>query len=293
MSTTDNAPAAEQSTGHKAPQQLPLTVIEAQKNPRINWAELWQYRQLFFHLAWRDFLVRYKQTLVGVLWAVIQPLLTMIVLTVIFGKVAGLDKDTTAPYAVLVYAGVLPWQFFAASLNNCSLSLLNNASILGKIYFPRLLLPASAILVNFIDFAISLLILASLMLIYGVDFSLRLLAIVPLMAMTVALAMGIGSLIASLNVRYRDFKFILPFLIQTAMYITPVGFASANVPAQWQTLYSLNPVVGIIDGFRWAILGNVPLNWNSLGISLLVCSACLVFGTRFFRRSERWFADLI
>lgn len=256
------------------------------------WRDLWAYRELFFFLAWRDLAVRYKQTIIGVVWALIRPFLTMVVFTVVFGRLAGLPSDG-APYPILVFAAMLPWQFFANALSESSNSLINNAQMITKVYFPRLAIPLAAIVVSFVDFLISFTILVCLMVWYQFSPSGRLLMLLPLILLTFGAAMGGGLWMASLNVKYRDFRYIVPFILQFGLYLSPVGFSSSIVPEHWRLLYSLNPMVGVIDGFRWAILGGDQINWLGFSLSVLLVLALLGSGIWYFRGTERTFADVI
>jgi lipopolysaccharide transport system permease protein len=242
--------------------------IEAGRSELQYWRDLWRYRELFYFLAWRDILVRYKQTVIGIAWAILRPLLTMIVFTVVFGHLAKMPTQGV-PYPILVFAAMLPWQFFANSLSECSNSLINNANLLSKVYFPRLVLPTSAVIVSFIDFLISGIILLGLMIGYQFVPTWRILALPLFILIAFGIAMGAGLWLAALNVKYRDFRYVVPFIIQFGLYISPVGFSSSIVPEQWRWLYSLNPMVGVIDGFRWAILGgDVSLYWPGYVISV-------------------------
>jgi homopolymeric O-antigen transport system permease protein len=268
-------------------------IIEAGRTERHYWRDLWRYRELFYFLAWRDVLVRYKQTAVGVLWAVLRPLLTMLVFTLVFGKLAKLPAGN-APYAILVLAALLPWQFFANALTEAGNSLVSNASMISKVYFPRLVVPTSAVIVSFVDFAISFVILAGVMAWYGYLPDWRLVALPLFVLLGFAAAMGAGLWIAALNVRYRDFRYVIPFMVQIGLYISPVGFSSAIVPAQWRLAYSLNPLVGVIDGFRWSLMrGEAPLYWPGLLLSALVAAIVLLTGIVYFRKMEKSFADVI
>ena len=268
-------------------------IIEAGKSERHYWADLWRYRELFAFLAWRDILVRYKQTVIGILWAVLRPFLTMIVFSFIFGRLAKLPSDGI-PYPVLVFAAMLPWQFFASSLTEASNSLISNANMLSKIYFPRLVLPTSAVIVSLVDFLISFVILAGMMVWYGIWPTWHLLALVPLTCLAFLASMAAGLWIAALNVEYRDFRYIVPFLVQFGLYVSPVGFSSSIVPENLRFWYSLNPMVGVIDGFRWAIAGaQTQIYWPGFGLSVFVVFALLASGVWYFRRMERTFADVI
>ncbi|MBY0579465.1 MAG: ABC transporter permease [Burkholderiales bacterium] len=268
-------------------------IIEAGRTERHYWRDLWRYRELFYFLAWRDILVRYKQTAIGVLWALIRPLLTMAVFTLVFGKLAKLPSDGV-PYPILVFAAMLPWQFFANAFTEAGNSLISNANMISKVYFPRLVVPTSAVIVSFVDFLISGAILVGLMLWYGYlpDWRIALLPFFILIAF--AAAMGSGLWIAALNVRYRDFRYIIPFVVQFGLYVSPVGFSSSIVPEKWRLIYSLNPMVGVIDGFRWAILGgNVTIFWPGFLLSNTLVMLMLVTGIRYFRKTEKTFADVI
>lgn len=270
-----------------------LFVIEAGKTEKYYWRDLWRYRELFYFLAWRDILVRYKQTVVGVAWALLQPFLTMIVLTVVFGKLAKLPSDG-APYPILVFAAMLPWQFFANSLSSCSNSLVTNANMIAKVYFPRLIVPTSAVVVSFVDFLISGMILLGLMIWYNFVPSWRILSL-PFFILIAAMAsLGAGLWLAALNVRFRDFRFVVPFIIQFGLYISPVGFSSSVVPERWRLIYYLNPMVGVIDGFRWAILGDrISLFLPGFLLSVVLVILVLLSSIWYFRKTERTFADVI
>lgn len=267
-------------------------VIEAGRTERHYWRDLWRYRELFYFLSWRDILVRYKQTVVGVAWSVIRPFLTMIVLTLIFRKVAKLPSP--APYPILVFCAMLPWQLFSNSFAESGNSLVTNANLISKIYFPRLIVPASAVIVGFVNFLISVLILAAMMLWYGFWPDWRVCALPFFMALAIAASLGAGFLIAALTVEYRDFRFIVPFIVQLGLLVSPVGFSSSAVPEKWRTLYAINPMVGVINGFRWALLrGQVPLNLPGLSLSVVIVIAMLAAGIWYFRKMERTFADVI
>lgn len=268
-------------------------IIEAGNTERHYWKDLWRYRELFYFLAWRDILVRYKQTAVGVLWALIRPLLTMIVFTVVFSKLAKLPSDG-APYPILVFAAMLPWQFFSSAFSEAGNSLIANANMISKVYFPRIVVPTSAVIVSFVDFLISGIILIVLMLWYEYFPDWRIFTLPLFILMAFAAAIGSGLWIAALNVKYRDFRYIIPFVVQLGLYISPVGFSSSIIPENWRLLYSLNPMVGVIDGFRWAILGgNVQIYWPGFFLSLSLVIVMLVFGIYYFRKTEKSFADLI
>ena len=273
-------------------------VIKAGQTEKHYWRDLWRYRELFYILAWRDIAVRYKQTAIGVAWALIQPLLTMIVMTVVFGKVAGLPSEGSAPYAIMVFAAMLPWTFFSTSLSSSSQSLVGNANLISKVYFPRLIIPAAAVVTAFADFLISFAILVALMLWYGFLPSFHLLTLPLFVLVAFLAALGPGLLITALNVKYRDFRYVIPFLIQFGLYISPVGFSSAVIREKLgDTLflfYSLNPMVGVIDGFRWAILGDdSKIYLPGFCLSMILVVAFLFVGAWYFRRTERSFADVI
>jgi lipopolysaccharide transport system permease protein len=273
-------------------------VLEAGSAEKHYWLDLWRYRELFLILAQRDISVRYKQTAIGAAWALIQPALNMIIMTVVFGKVAGLHSDGKAPYAIMVFAGMLPWMFFSSALTSASQSLVGNANLISKVYFPRVIIPASSIVTSFVDFLISFLLLVAMMAWYRFAPSWNLLALPVFVALTFLAALGPGLYITALNVKYRDFRYVIPFLVQFGLYVTPVGFSSTVIREKLGEklffLYSLNPMVGVIDGFRWSILGsNSPLDLRSFAISLVVTSLFLILGIRYFRTTEKSFADII
>jgi lipopolysaccharide transport system permease protein len=269
-------------------------IIEPGRSTRRFWQDLWRYRELFYFLAWRDILVRYKQTVIGIAWSLLRPLLTMLIFTVVFGKLGKFPSEGNAPYPILVFAALLPWQLFANALSESSNSLITNANMLSKIYFPRLIVPSSAVIVALVDFLISFCILAVLMVFYRFVPSWRLLTLPFFLLLALATAWGVGVWLAALNVKYRDFRYIVPFMVQLGLYISPVGFSSTVVPEKWRLLYSLNPMVGVIDGFRWAILGKgVTLYWPGFFLSLVLILLLLWAGLSYFRKTERYFADLI
>jgi lipopolysaccharide transport system permease protein len=268
-------------------------VIEPGRTGKNYWLDLWRFRELFLFLAWRDILVRYKQTVIGLAWSVIRPLLTMVVFTVIFGRLAKLPSEGV-PYPILVYAAMLPWQFFSTSFNDASNSLITNANMLTKIYFPRLIIPVSTVIVNFVDFLISFLILIGLMIWYHFVPSLTILFLPLFLGLTFLIIAGSGFYVSALNVKYRDFKFIVPFVVQFGLYISPVGFSSTVIPEKWRLLYSLNPMVGVIDGFRWCILGGTNhIYVPGFLLSIIVTFSLLFYGIWYFRKTERSFADII
>jgi lipopolysaccharide transport system permease protein len=252
--------------------------IEAGRTEKHYWRDLWRYRELFYFLAWRDILVRYKQTSLGIAWAVIRPFLTMLVFVFVFGKV-GKFPSGNAPYPILVFAALLPWQFFSNAFSEASTSMIGNATMISKVYFPRLIIPTSTVIVSFIDFLISVVILAGIMIWYRFVPDWRIVTL-PFFTLIAFLAsMGAGLWVAALNVKYRDFRYIVPFVVQFGLYISPVGYSSSVISPKWRLLYSLNPMVGVIDGFRWAIMGLVVI--------------ILVTGIIYFRRTEKTFADII
>lgn len=270
-----------------------LLIIEAGRTERHYWKDLWRYRELFYFLAWRDILVRYKQTAIGVAWALLRPFLTMVVFTMVFSKLAKLPSDNV-PYPILVFAALLPWQFFANAFTEAGNSLISNANMISKVYFPRLVIPTSAVIVSFVDFLISGVILVALMAWYSYLPDWRIVTLPFFILIAFAAAMGAGLWIAALNVKYRDFRYIVPFVVQLGLYISPVGFSSAIVPEQWRLLYSLNPMVGVIDGFRWAILGGgTPLYWPGFLLSLTLVAVIFITGVFYFRKTEKSFADVI
>jgi lipopolysaccharide transport system permease protein len=269
-------------------------IIEPGRTERDYWRDLWQYRELFRVLAWRDISVRYKQTVIGATWALIRPFLTMVVFTVVFGKLAKLPSEGTAPYALMVFAGMLPWTFFATALADASNSLISNANLISKVYFPRLLVPIAAVMVAFVDFLISFAILVALMVWYQFMPGWQILLLPVFAAIALMASFGIGVWITALNVKYRDFRYVIPFIVQLGLYVSPVGFSSNIVPDQWRLAYSLNPMVGVIDGFRWCLLGGESqLYWPGFWLSLGVTGFFLWLGIRQFRKMEKSFADLI
>lgn len=268
-------------------------VIEAGRAESNYWRDLWRFRELFLLLGWRDVLVRYKQTALGIAWAVLRPLLTMLVFTVVFGRMAKF-QDERAPYAVVVFAALLPWQLFASGMTEAGNSLTGNAALITKVYFPRLMLPLSGIAVSLIDFAISLLLLGALMAVYGYVPDWHLAALPVFLALALLAATGASIWCAALNVRYRDFRYVVPFVVQLGLYASPVGFTSDRVPEAWRWLFSLNPMVGVIDGFRWALLrGSPDLYWPGVAGSALCLTLLGVSGLYYFRRTEKTFADLV
>lgn len=269
-------------------------ILEAGRAERHYWLELWQYRELFRVLAWRDVTVRYKQTVIGAAWALIRPFLTMVVFTVVFGKLANLPSEGTAPYAIMVFAGMLPWTLFSSALSDASNSLLGSANLISKVYFPRLILPMATIGVAFVDFVVNFVMLIVLMIWYRFVPSWQIVLLPIFLLIAVFASLGPGLWLTALNVKYRDVRYIIPFIVQFGLYVSPVGFSSSVVPEQWRLLYSLNPLVGIIDGFRWCILGGqsriyLPGFLLSIGVTVFF----LWLGIHQFRKTENSFADLI
>ena len=268
-------------------------LIEPGRVGRQYWRDLWRFRELFYFLAWRDLLIRYKQTVVGVGWSVIRPLLTMLVLTVVFGKFGKMPSGGV-PYPLLVFCGMLPWQFFSTALSESGNSLVTNANLISKIYFPRLVVPASSVIISFVDFLISAAFLVALMVWYHFIPPVMVVYLPLFVLLAFAASFGAGLWIAALMVKYRDFRFIVPFIVQFGLYVSPVGFSSAVVPERWRLLYSLNPVVGVIDGFRWSLLGGAnTIYWPGFAISVSGVALLVFTGIAYFRKTERDFADII
>lgn len=274
--------------------QNPFTlVIEAGRSSHHYWLDIWRYRELFFFLVWRDILVRYKQTVIGIAWVVIRPIMTMLVFTFVFGKLAKLPSDGV-PYALMVFTGLLPWFFFSSAVSESSNSMITNANLLSKVYFPRIIVPSSAIIVCLVDFALSFLVLIPFMLYYGVVPDWKVLTLPFFLLLAIMSTLGLGYWLAALNVKYRDFRMLVPFVVQIGMYVSPVGFSSNIVPEKWRLLYSLNPMVGVIDGFRWALLGgNFKLYLPGIFASIALTTFILISGLMYFRQTERSFADHI
>lgn len=270
----------------------PTLIIEPGRIEKNYWTDLWRYRELFLILAWRDVSVRYKQTVIGVAWAIIRPLLTMLVFTVVFGRLARLPTEGSAPYALMVLAGMLPWTLFSTALTEASSSLISNSNLIGKVYFPRLVIPGATLATALVDFLISLALMLAMLVYYRFMPGWQVVALPVFILLALLASLGPGLLIASLNVKYRDFRHVIPFVVMIGLYVSPVGFTSQIIPERWRLLYSLNPVVGVIDGFRWCIIGG-PLELRSLAAGLLTTAAFLWLGVTHFRRTERAFADVI
>jgi lipopolysaccharide transport system permease protein len=294
LHATSIVPAADKDPRLDLSAGVDELVIEAGRTERHYWHDLWRYRELFSVLAWRDISVRYKQTVIGAAWALIRPFLTMVVFTVIFGKLAKLPSDGTAPYALMVFAGMLPWTFFATALSEASNSLIGNANLITKVYFPRLIVPMAAVVVAFVDFLISFAILIGLMMWYAFLPGWQIMLLPAFTAVAFIASFGVGVWITALNVKYRDFRYVVPFIVQLGLYVSPVGFSSAIIPDQWRLAYSLNPMVGVIDGFRWCLLGGESqIYWPGFGLSFSTAGLFLWLGIRQFRKMEKSFADLI
>lgn len=268
------------------------TIIEPGRTAHNYWRDLWRFRELLYILAWRDIAVRYKQTVLGVGWALARPVMVMFAF-LFFRHMVGLSTPG-APEPMLVIAGVMPWQFFSSALSDSSMSLVGNANLISKVYFPRLIIPCASVLTSLADFAVSLVLVLALMLWYG-GLSQSRLALLPLFSLQlVALALGLGLLLAALNVKYRDFRYVAPFIVQFGVFVSPVGFSTADVPERWRLLYGLNPLAGAIDGFRWSILGEAAMiDGRVLALSSLMTVAILAAGARYFRRVENHFADVV
>lgn len=256
------------------------------------WRDIWRYRELFYILSWRDIKVRYKQTVVGAAWSVIRPLLTTIIFTFIFSRVAKLPPAGAAPYALMVYVGMLPWQFFASSLSEASNSLIGNANLISKVYFPRMIVPASSVITGLVDFGISFCLMLLMFVYYQFIPPVQILLLPLFILIAFLCAFGVGLYLTAVNVKYRDFRYIIPFIVQFGLYITPVGFSSSVIDPEWRILFSLNPMVGVIDGFRWCLLGD-PFYLDSFVCSMVIMLLFLFVGIRYFRKLERSFADNI
>jgi lipopolysaccharide transport system permease protein len=269
-------------------------VIRAGHAERHYWRDLWHYRELFRVLAWRDVAVRYKQTVIGAAWAIIRPFLTMVIFTVVFGKLAKLPSEGDAPYAIMVFAGMLPWTFFSGALADASNSLIGSANLISKVYFPRLIVPMAAVGVALVDFAVNFAILVALMVWYRFVPGWQIVLLPIFVAIAFFASLGPGLWLTALNVKYRDIRYIIPFIVQFGLYVSPVGYSTSIVPEQWRLLYSLNPVVGVIEGFRWCILGRQSqLYLPGFLLSIVITVLFLWLGVRKFRMTEKSFADLI
>lgn len=290
IAKTEGAPA---ETALLAPSDVLLVIEPPRGWIGINWKEIWRYRELLYFLTWRDVKVRYKQTVLGAVWAILQPLLTMLVFTLIFGRLAGLAQKTGGiPYPIFVFAALMPWLFFASALTQSSASLVASSNLITKVYFPRLIIPLAAAGAGLVDLAISSVVLVALMIFYGVALSWQLLLLPLFLLGTLLAATGVGALLSALTVAYRDFQYVVPFMVQLWLFGSPVMYPSGLVPAKWRAVYFLNPMAGLIDGFRAAFL-NQPLHWGHIGLSLAISAALFVAGSAYFRRVERRFADII
>lgn len=268
-------------------------VLEAGKADREYARDLWRYRELFYVLAWRNVSIRYKQTAVGVLWAVLRPALSTVVFSVVFGRLGKFPSDGV-PYPILVLTGMLPWQFFSSAMSESGSSLISNSNLITKVYFPRLIIPGSALVTSLIDFGVSLGLLAVMMVFYGVVPGWQIVCLPAFVLLAILAASGVGAWISALTVKYRDFTFVVPFLAQLGMYASPVAFSSNVVPDKWRFVYSLNPMVGVIDGFRWCFFkGRVDVYWSGVVLSLVLALLLAISGFFYFRATERRFADVI
>ena len=268
-------------------------VIEPRSTILGYWKEIWNFKNLFYFLAWRDVKIRYKQTAIGIAWSLLKPVITLVVFTIVFGVLAKFPADG-APYPILVFSALLPWQFFANCFSDSGNSILLNANIISKVYFPRLIIPVSSTFGNIIDFMISFALLVIMLFLYGLNPGWRILVIPFFLLISLIVSLGLGLLVASVNVKYRDFKYLLPVIIQAGMYLSPIGFSSSIIPQKWQLLYSLNPMVGVIDGFRWAIIGGKStLYIPGLLLSIVLSVLLLIAGIIYFKKTEKKFADFI
>ena len=288
--TNQNDPGGNESL---PPPDSPVVIIEACRSwVPLRLGDFWAYRELLYFLIWRDVKVRYKQTLLGAAWAILQPLMTMLIFTLLFGKLAGIKSDGL-PYPIFAYGGLLIWTFFANSVTNSGNSLVGSAHLITKIYFPRMIVPASAVAAGLVDLALAFLIQIGLMIYYSVHASWALLMVLPLILLTTLLALGVGMWLSALNVKYRDVRYAIPFLIQLWMFASPIIYPVSMLPRKWQWVLTLNPLTGIIQNFRIALFGNQPFDWKSLGISVAITAVVLVYSSYSFRRMERHFADIV
>ncbi len=286
----------EEATERLPPPAVPRTPLFV-VTPSRGWislqlGSLWEYRELLYFLVWRDVKVRYKQTVLGVLWAVLQPFMTMVVFSIFFGRLGQMPSDGL-PYPIFTYTALLPWQLFAGSLAASGNSLVVNQELVTKVYFPRLVIPLSAVFVGLVDFSVSFVILLGLMMYYAITPTVAVVCVPLFVLLALAAALAVGVWLAALNVQYRDVQYTIPFLTQFWLFLTPIAYPSSLVPEQWRMLYSVNPMVGVVDGFRWALLGQTTPPDTSIGVSLLVTSILLLGGLVYFRRMERSFADMV
>jgi lipopolysaccharide transport system permease protein len=272
---------------------VPTIVVEPSRRlAAVNLRELWDYRDLLLFLAWRDISIRYKQTAMGAAWAVVQPLMTMLIFTIFFGNMAGVPSEGV-PYPVFTLAALLPWQYFSTTLGNAAQSLVNNSNLLSKVYFPRLLIPVTSLLPSAVDFAIAFVVLLGMMFFYRVSPTWNVIWLPAFMTLAVVTALGAGLWFAAMNVKYRDVRYIVPVLVQFGIFLSPVAYPSSLVPAPWRPLYALNPMVGVIEGFRWALLGTATPPWRFVALSSVAAVILLITGFYYFRRTEKTFADVI
>lgn len=270
----------------------PLVTIESSNSWQVvDVRDVWAHRELLYFLIWRDVKIKYKQTLLGAAWAIIQPLFTMLIFTLIFSKVARIDSNGI-PYPIFAYAGLLPWTFFANGINHSGNSMVSNAHLITKVYFPRVIIPVAAVGAGLVDFAVAFVMFLVLMVYYRTQLTANLFMLPALVALTTLLAIGVGMWLSAINVKYRDVKFAIPFLVQIWMYLSPIAYPITVVPQRWRLLYSLNPVTGIIEGYRSAFFGR-PFDWMSLGISLAITMVLTGYAAYEFRKLEKGFADII
>jgi lipopolysaccharide transport system permease protein len=279
-------------SSHDRPLEAPVIIEPSRGWVHISFAEIWRYRELVLFLAWRDIAVRYKQTAIGVLWAIIQPLTAMVIFSIFFGRFAHMPSEGV-PYPVFTYAALLPWQYFATAITDASQSMLTNERLLTKVYFPRLIIPVASALPAVIDFVLSFLLFLGIMLAYGTPITTRIVWLPLLLLLAFAMALGIGLWMSALNVQYRDFRYIVPFLVQTWMFASPVVYSLSIVPDQWRTLYSLNPMVTVIEGFRWALIGSSGVSLAAMVVSVVATAGMLFSGLAYFQHVEDIFADVI
>ena len=272
---------------------LPTVIIEPSRGwVSLKLRELWEYRELLYFLAWRDISVRYKQTLLGAAWAIIQPFFTMVVFSVFFGKLAKLSSEGI-PYPIFAYCALLPWHYFAEAMSRSSGSLVGSANLITKVYFPRLVIPLSSVLSPVVDFAIAFVVLLGMMLYYGMWPTAAMVWLPLFLLLALVTALGVGMWLSALNVQYRDVRYVIPFLTQFWMFATPVAYSSSLVPERWRALYGLNPMAGVVEGFRWALLGTGQTPGPMLAVSVVVVLLLLVSGAFYFRRMEKTFADVV
>ncbi|MGD8916568.1 MAG: ABC transporter permease [Syntrophobacterales bacterium] len=271
----------------------PVIVVKPSKGwISLKLAELWKYRELLYFLTWRDIKVRYKQTILGAAWAIIQPFFTMVVFSLFFGKLAKVPSDGL-PYPIFAYAALVPWTFFANGLNQSSNSLVGNANLIRKVYFPRLVVPFSSVISGLVDFVLAFIVLIGMMLVYGIFPTINIVWLPLLLLLTLVSGLGVGLWLSALNVQFRDVRYTVPFLIQFWLFATPIAYPSSLLSEPWRTLYGINPMVGVVEGFRWALLGTDTAPGPIIVVSTLVASAILVSGAFYFKRMEKTFADIV